>query len=129
MNKLPKYIIDLTSCSAYRHFSSTCKWYILFVNDNFVEKQVLKIVSWIHILLGNNHLGNIFAEAITIKTLPALAKPSAIANCQDELWGLLIPSSVFTCIYVCMFVYVSMCVYLCMCVAIYLYNTFKSSIR
>ena len=33
-----KYIIDLTSCSTYRHFSSTCKWYLLFVNDNFVEK-------------------------------------------------------------------------------------------
>ena len=29
-----QYIIDLTSCSTYRHFSSTCKWYLLFVNDN-----------------------------------------------------------------------------------------------
>ena len=33
-----KYIIDLASCSTYRHFFSTCKWYLLFVNDNFVEK-------------------------------------------------------------------------------------------
>ena len=32
------YIIDLTSCSTYRHFSSMCKWYLLFLNDNFVEK-------------------------------------------------------------------------------------------
>ena len=28
-------------------------------------------------LLGNNHFGNIFAEVITIKTLFAVAKPSA----------------------------------------------------
>ena len=34
-----KYIIDLTSCSKYyRHFSSTYKLYLLFVNDNYVEK-------------------------------------------------------------------------------------------
>ena len=33
-----KYIIDLISFSMYRHFSSTCKWYLLFVNNNFVEK-------------------------------------------------------------------------------------------
>ena len=33
MNKLPN--IDLTS---YRHFSSMCRWYVLFVNDNFVMK-------------------------------------------------------------------------------------------
>ena len=33
-----KYIIDLTSCSTYRHFYSTCKRYLLFVNDNFVKK-------------------------------------------------------------------------------------------
>ena len=33
-----KYVMDLTPCSMYRHFSSTCKWYPLFVNNNFVEK-------------------------------------------------------------------------------------------
>ena len=32
-------IIDLTSCSTYRHFSSMCKWYLLFVNNNFATKQ------------------------------------------------------------------------------------------
>ena len=64
-----KYIIDLTSYSTYRCFSSMCKWYLLFVNNNFVKKQLLKFVNWIYILLGNNHLGNIFAEVITIKTL------------------------------------------------------------
>ena len=47
-----KYIIDLTFCSTYRHFSSTCKWYLLSVNKSFVEKYVLKIVNWIYILLG-----------------------------------------------------------------------------
>ena len=83
-----KYIIDLTSCSTYRHFSSMCKWYLLFVNNNFVEKYVLKIVKWIYILLGSNHLGNIFAEIITIKTLFASEKPSTIANCQGEFRGL-----------------------------------------
>ena len=83
-----KYIIDLTSCSMYRHFSSMCKWCLLFVNDNFVEKQVLKTVNWIYILLGKDHLDNIFAEVITIKTLFASAKPSAIANCWGEFWGL-----------------------------------------
>ena len=72
-------------------------------------------------MLGNNHLDNIFAKVITIvKTLLALAKPSAIATCQGEFLGLLIPSSVFICIYVCMFVYVCMCVFLCMCVYIYI---------
>ena len=35
-------------------------------------------------LLGNNDLGNIFAEVITIKTLFALAKPLAIANSLGE---------------------------------------------
>ena len=40
-----KYIINLTSCSRYRHFSSTCKLYLLIVNDNYLEKQVLKIVN------------------------------------------------------------------------------------
>ena len=39
-------------------------------------------------LLGNNHLGNVFAEVITIKTLFASAKPSAIANCRGESRGL-----------------------------------------
>ena len=36
-------------------------------------------------MLGNNHLGNIFAEVITIKTLFALAKLSAIADCISML--------------------------------------------
>ena len=35
-------------------------------------------------LLGNNQLGNIFADVITIKTLFALANPLAIADCQGE---------------------------------------------
>ena len=39
-------------------------------------------------LLGNNHLGNIFAKVITIKTLFASAKPSAISNCRGESRGL-----------------------------------------
>ena len=39
-------------------------------------------------MLGNNHFGNIFAEVITIKTLFASAKPSAIADCQGEFRGL-----------------------------------------
>ena len=82
-----KYIIDLTSCSTYRHFSSTFKWYLLFVNNNFVEKWVLKVVNWIYILLENNHLGNTFAEVIIIKTLFASAKPSAIADCRGEFRG------------------------------------------
>ena len=36
----------------------------------------------------NYHLGNIFAEVITIKTLFASAKPSAIANAEVnfECW-------------------------------------------
>ena len=33
-----RLLIDQTSCSTHRCFSSTCKWYLLFVNDNFVEK-------------------------------------------------------------------------------------------
>ena len=36
MNKLPN--IDLSSGSTYRNFSSMCKWYLLFVNDNFAMK-------------------------------------------------------------------------------------------
>ena len=90
-----KYIIDLTSSSTYRHFSSTCKWYLLFVNDNFANKYVLKIVTWIYMLLGNSHLGNIFAEVITIKTLLASAKPWAIADCRGESRGLFIKYSVW----------------------------------
>ena len=39
-------------------------------------------------LLGNIHLGNIFAEVTTIKTLFASVKPSAIANCWGEARGL-----------------------------------------
>ena len=41
-----------------------------------------------YILLVNIHLGNIYAEMITIKTLFASAKPSAIADCQGEFRGL-----------------------------------------
>ena len=41
-----------------------------------------------YILLGNNHLGNIFAEVITIKTLFSSAIPSTIANCRGEFRGL-----------------------------------------
>ena len=83
-----KDILDLTSCSTYRQFSSTCKCYLLFVSNNFVEKQVLKFVNWIYTLLGNNHFGNIFAEGITIRTLFASAKPLAIADCRGEFQGL-----------------------------------------
>ena len=79
-----KYIIDLACFNTYRHFSSMCKWYILCVNGNFVEKWVLKVVNWTYILLQNNYLGNIFVKVITIKTLFALA----IANCQGEFRGL-----------------------------------------
>ena len=39
-------------------------------------------------MLGNNHLGNMFAEVITIKTLFASAKPSAIADSRSEFRGL-----------------------------------------
>ena len=74
-----KYRIDL---------SSTCKWYLLFVNDNFVEKLVLKIVNRIYMLLGNNYFGNIFVEVITIKTLFTSANPSVIADCRGESRGL-----------------------------------------
>ena len=35
-------------------------------------------------LLTNNYLGNIFAEVITIRTLFASAKTSAITNCRGE---------------------------------------------
>ena len=73
-----KYIIDLTSFSMYKHFSNTCKWYLLFVSDNFAEKWVLKIVNWIYILLGSDHVGNFFPKVITTKTLFVLAKPLAI---------------------------------------------------
>ena len=82
------YIIDLTSSGMYRHFSTTCKWYLWFVIDNFAEKSVLKIVNWIYILLGSDHRGNFFPDVITIKTLFALAKPSVIADCQAEFRGL-----------------------------------------
>ena len=39
-------------------------------------------------MLGNIHLGNIYAEMITIKTLFASKKPSAIADCRGEFGGL-----------------------------------------
>ena len=39
-------------------------------------------------LVGNNHLSNIFAEVITAKTMFASVKPLAIANCQGEFRGL-----------------------------------------
>ena len=35
-------------------------------------------------MLGNNHLSNIIAKVITIKTLFASAKPSIISNCRGE---------------------------------------------
>ena len=35
-------------------------------------------------MLGINHLGNIFAEVITIKALFASTKPSAIADCRGD---------------------------------------------
>ena len=35
-------------------------------------------------LLGNNHDDNIFAVVVTIKTLFASAKPSAIAGCRGK---------------------------------------------
>ena len=82
------YIIDLTSSGMYRYFSTTCKWYLWFVIDNFAEKSVLKIVNWIYIFLGSDHRGNCFPDVIIIKTLFALAKPSAIADCQAGFRGL-----------------------------------------
>ena len=82
------YIIDLTSCNTYVHLSSTCKWYLLFVNNSFVEKYVWKIVNSIYTLLGNNHHDNIFSKVITIEPLFASAKPSTIADCWGEFWGL-----------------------------------------
>ena len=39
-------------------------------------------------LLGNNHLGNSFAEVITIKTLFVSAKSSPIVDCRGEFGGL-----------------------------------------
>ena len=78
-----KYIIDLTSCGTY-----TFKWYLLFVNNNFVNKKVLKIINWTYILLGNNHLGNIFAEVIILLPLFASIKTLTIADCQGEFQGL-----------------------------------------
>ena len=39
-------------------------------------------------MLGNDHLSNTSAKVITIKTLFASAKPSAIANCWGEFQGL-----------------------------------------
>ena len=78
-----KYIIDLTSCSTYRHFSSTCKWYLVckrWFCWGIIKKCKLNII-----LLGNNLLGNIFADVITIKTLFT----SVIADCRGEFRGLL----------------------------------------
>ena len=49
---------------------------------------MLKIVNQIYILLASNHLSYIFAEAITIKTLFALAITSAIVDCRGEFWGM-----------------------------------------
>ena len=40
-------------------------------------------------MLGKNHLGKIFADVITIKTLFASAKSSAIADCGGEFRGLI----------------------------------------
>ena len=74
----------MTSCGTYRHFSSTCKWYLLFENDYFVEKLVLKILNRKYILLGNNHIGNIFAEVITTK--PVFASAKNFGNCRLPRW-------------------------------------------
>ena len=82
-----KYIIDLTFCSTYRHFSSTCKWYLWSVNKNFVEKEVLKILNWIYILLGIITSAILLPRWLLLKQF-APAKLSAIANCQGEFWGL-----------------------------------------
>ena len=83
-----RYIIGLTSCSTQRHFCSTCKWSLTckqqFCWEISFENCKLNICN----LLGNNHLSNYFAEVITIKTLFASAKPSKIADCWGELWGL-----------------------------------------
>ena len=49
---------------------------------------LVSLRSLVYILLVNNHLGNIFAEVIAIKTLFASAKPSAIADCRGEFRGL-----------------------------------------
>ena len=49
---------------------------------------MLKIVNWIYIFLENNHLGNIIAEVIIIKTLFTLANPSTIADGRGKFWGL-----------------------------------------
>ena len=53
-------------------------------------------------MLGNNHLGNTFAEVNAIKTWFASAKPWAIADCWGEFWGLssLIWLSVFIMLFV-----------------------------
>ena len=83
-----KCIIDLTYSSRYRCFSSMCKWYLLFVSDNFVEKKVLKIANWIYILLGNNHLSNVFAKVITIKILFSLTKLRWVSRAASVFEGL-----------------------------------------
>lgn len=40
-----------------------------------------------YILLGNYHLGNIFAKVMTRKILFVIAKPLAIVDCWDEIQG------------------------------------------
>ena len=50
-------------------------------------------------MLGNNHLHKNFAQVITIKTLFALARPSAIAEYQGEFRGLWIFSILSSCIW------------------------------
>ena len=66
------------------HYISCLQTIILLRN-----KYILKIVNWINILLGNNHLSNILVKVITIKMLFASAKPLAIANCRGEFRGLI----------------------------------------
>ena len=82
-----KYVIDLTFCSTYRHLCSTCKWYLLSVNKNFVKISIKNCKLNVY-FARNYHLGNIFAEVITIKTLFASAKPSVIADCRGKFRGL-----------------------------------------
>ena len=41
-----------------------------------------------YILLQSNHISNIFAEVITIKTLFAMAKSSTVVDCRSECRGL-----------------------------------------
>ena len=83
----PKYILTKFWDAKIDIFDIIENNVILCVFEMSALGTTLMTVS-IYILLQNNHLGNIFPEAITIKTLLALAKPSAIADCQGEFRGL-----------------------------------------